>query len=262
MKHNRILFFFGISLVLSIALRTVQIYFSIDPATGFFKKEYSPEAQYILVVIFLFALALFFFSLKSHRSPAAPPKRYLSLAVVSVLAAFGILYDLFASALKFSAPSWQVFFLTASAVFCVAFFVLLAASQLFNVKTPLYLAIFPTIYLVFKILFEFLSISSLALVSDNMFTLFSTAATMLFMLTLTKLYTFTTKENSFRLLLGWGLVSSLLSIVQPVSYFLVLIFSGQSFSHTSTPALFNTFTLGLFTMTFILTHFSRENTDR
>lgn len=262
MKHNRILFFFSVSAVLSLVLRIVQIYFSIDKGTGFFKKEYTPEAQYILVVIFLFALALFIFSLKSHRAPASPPQGSFLLALASVVAAGGILYELFTHSIKIIAPTWQILALSVSATLCAAWLVLFAAHQIFGATVPAALAVFPTVYMIFKMIFEFMTVSSLALVSDNMFSLFAMATVMLFMLNLTKLFTASAKDKGFRLLLGWGFVASLICLTQSTSHFLIRIFTGENFAHVAYPSLINMFTLGAFILTFILTHFSQKNADK
>lgn len=262
MKHNRILFLFSVATVLSVILRTVQIFFSIDATTGFFKEENMPEAQYILIVIFLFAIALYLFSLKSHRDPSSPPQGNVVLAGSSFLASVSICYELFSHSVSAGTPSWQIFALTVSALLSMVFFLFLCSHEVLGTPLPPFLSVFPTIYLICKMTCEFTAVSALALISDNLFLLFGLAAAMLFMLNLTKLYTKTAKENGFRHLLGWGLCSSLLCITQSLPHFLIIIFTGNNLSHIPLSTNLNLLFLGLFILTFVLTHFSRKNTDK
>lgn len=262
MKHNRLLFLFSVATVSSLILRTLQIYFSVDQESGFFKKEYTPEAQYILVVIFLFAFSLFLFCLKSHRAPLSPPQNSVLLSIPSGLAAVSVLLEFFSLKAFVHIPFWQILGFAISALFCAAFLILLAASQIFGTPFPASLSVFPTIYLVFKMIYEFTSVSALALISDNLLLHLSLAAAMLFMLNLTKLYTGCAKENGFRHLLGWGLCSSLLCLTQSLPHFIVQIIKGASYSHISFATNLNLFFLGLFILFFVLVHFSKENANK
>lgn len=262
MKHNRLLFLFSIATVFSLVLRTVQIYFSIDQENGFFKREYTPEAQYILVVIFLFAISLFLFPLKSHRAPLSPPQNSILLSVTSVLAALSVLFEFFSLKTFIHIPFWQVFGFAVSVLFCAVFLLLFSASQIFGIPLPTFLSVFPTIYLIFKMIYEFTSVSALALISDNLLLHLSLSCAMLFMLNFTKLYTGCAKENGFRYLLGWGLCSSLLCLTQSIPHFLVQIITGLSYSHIPFASNLNLFFLGLFILSFVLVHFSKENANK
>jgi len=262
MKHNRLLFLFSVSTVLSVVLRTLQLYYSVDAATGFFKKENTPEAQYILLIIFLCAIALFLFSLKSHRAPISPPENSVVLSCVCILAAFSICYELFSHSAFSGVPSWQVFGLTVSALLTAVFLLFLASFEILGTNLPPVLSVFPTTYLVFKLICEFTSLSALALISDTLFLLLALACAMLFMLNLTKLFTKTAKENGFRQLLGWGLCASCLCISQSLPHFLILIFTGKNLSHIPVSTNLNLLFLGFFILNFVLVHFGRKNTDK
>ena len=51
MKYKKIVLFFCVALPLSVLLRTLQLFFTVETETGFFKSEYKTVGFYLLVII-------------------------------------------------------------------------------------------------------------------------------------------------------------------------------------------------------------------
>lgn len=259
MRFKKIILFFTVTLPLSIALRLVQLSYTVDMTTGFFKNEYKPYGIYILIAIFVFTAVTAVFAFTSHRSPEQPPKINPVLSVASFLLCFSLLYELAAESFPESVPYWQTSLLKLSGFASAVFFAVLALKAFFKLPLPDICTVIPTVYLILRIICYFTAISSLALISDNILLVAAYCTSLLFMLSLAKLYNRSEGDGNFRKLMASGLTSTVLCFTQSVPHIIINISNGFSYNHTSMAANVTVLCLGLFSAVFTFSHFSEKN---
>ncbi|MBE6749556.1 MAG: hypothetical protein E7560_00130 [Ruminococcaceae bacterium] len=259
MKYNKILLFFGVGLVVSTVLRVLQLWFTIEDQTGFFNHDFNDFGIYILIIILLFTIATAVFCLISHRRPDHPPKSNPILSVCSLLLSVSLLVELFTEKFSDLVNGWQISFLKIFGFLTAAFFVYFAYKEKYGTKYLKYLIIIPSLYVVFRIIYNFSAISALAIISDNLIFTASYCAVLLFMISFAKLYNGVESETNFRKLMATGLSAGILCVSQPLAYLIYNAFTGFSYLHTSLMANISLLVFGFFILTFVFLHFSREN---
>ena len=260
MKHEKILLFWGLALPASIALRLVQLFCTIQGDTGFFKQEFAGFGLAITLIIFVFVALAVFFGFISHRNPESAPQNSLPIAVVSLWFAAASFYEIATVKTVAFAGFWQAPLLKVLSVFAIIFFVVYAISLCTPfVKVPRVFFAIPVFYFIAKIMCDFTSISSLALISDNVFYLASLCSSLVFFLQYFKLYAGFDKERNFRKLLASGIAASVFCLTQSVSYIVYNIANKGGYSHISKAANYGLLATGLFIVIFVLTHFKRKS---
>lgn len=259
MKYKKIIFLFSVFLPVSVVLRTMQLSFTVDYSTGFFTREFKTNGEAMLWVIFALCFAPAVFALFSHRNPEAPPKPNIVLSVASFLAAGSVAYELFTERFSQAVMDWQVMAVKTAGVVTVAFFAYYGLQRFINFRIPRISTAIPTVYFILRIICDFTSISSLALISENLLLMISYCAILLFMLQFTKLYNDIDSEYNFRKLLSTGLASIILCFTHTVPHFILKLSTGYSYMHTSFAANINVFFIGVFIAVFLFSHFSFSN---
>ena len=74
MKYKKIVLFFFLTLPLSLLLRTLQLFFTVETDTGFFKIEYKTVGFYFLALIIAVCVSMAIICFTGHRNPEHPPK--------------------------------------------------------------------------------------------------------------------------------------------------------------------------------------------
>ena len=256
MQYKRVIMFFLIVLPISIILRILQLKYIVDSKTGFFILEFSFFGYLILGMIFLVGIMFVLFSFISHRSPDKVPCSNIFLSISALIAALGILAKVLFSDKSLSVQSILLNF---SAILTVAFFIAFSLKRFVEFKLPSFTFLIPCVYFILDIIKEFTVISSLAIISDNIYLLSALCSLMIFSLQFGKLYNNVDREYNFRKLLASGLLSTLFCFVQSIPYFLFRIFSSVQNSHISLSSNICLFCIGCFVITFITSHFSKEN---
>lgn len=259
MQFKKILLFFTVALPLSVALRLVQLGYTVDMTTGFFKTEYKPYGLYILIAIFVFAAATAFFAFTSHRAPEHPPRVNPVLAGAALLLCLALLYELAAESFPESVPYWQTALLKLSGFATAMFLALYAVGAFLALPIPEICTVIPMVYLILRIICYFTAISSLALISDNVLLIASYCAMLLFMLYFAKLYNKSEGDSNFRRLMASGLASTLFCLTQSVPHIIINFINGFTYVHTSMSANITVLCLGLFSAVFTFSHFSKRN---
>ena len=96
MKYGKIMLFSGIALAVSLVMRLLQIIFTVDTSTGFFKTEYTAAGYYLMVMTAVICAATAFICFISHRSPARPPRTNAFMSAASFLMVPAIFIELYA----------------------------------------------------------------------------------------------------------------------------------------------------------------------
>jgi hypothetical protein len=259
MKYKKIMLFFSVAAFLSLVLRFIQIEYAIDLTTGFYKAEVLGLGGLITVAILAFAAITAAFSFTTHRRPDHPPKPNIPLSVCSALFAILIIAEMLLEGFPPNTILWQVIFLKIASVMLVLLLTAFAIKKFINISIPTIAYSFFAIYLIFKLIFSFSAISSLALISDNILLIAAYCSALVFAICFAKLYNEMDTEKGFKKLLASGLVSVIICFAQSIPHIVYNLLNGNSYLHTPLRTSFSVLFLGVFILAFLLSHFSKEN---
>ncbi len=259
MKYKNILIYFYLALPISVFLRGLQLFYTIDAPTGFFKPEYREVGFYLIVMIFAVCFAMGILCFLGHRSPEHPPKGNPLLAVAAFVAAASVAIELLGASYVSLIRGWQSALMLLIGVASVCYFIFLGICSLIKKTYFPPLAIIPATYFITLIICNFTSISSLALISDNLLLLASYCVMLLFFISFGKLYNKLDAERNFRKLMAYGMASIILCFTQSIPYFVINVFKNNTYNHTSLSTNISLFAMGIFITVFVFEHFSSKN---
>lgn len=259
MKYKQIMTLFGVILPLSVIVRLFQIMNTVEMTTGFFENEYASQGYLMLGIIAVFCVLTAIFALNSHRTPEHPPRTNIFLALSSILFAVSLLYEVYTETLSLMVLPWQAALLKLLGTATAVYFIIYALGGFVRIKLPKLCAVIPVAYFIVRIICAFISISSLALISDNIFLMAVYCMCLLFMLNFAKLYNGLDSEYNFRKILATGLVSVILCFTESVPHLIINIIEDGMYQHTSLVASASVLFTGIFILSFLLSHFSSQN---
>ncbi len=260
MKFNKIMTVFLIALPVCIAARVLQILFVTEYQNGFFLSDLKVWGITATVLVALACVSLFFCAFKAYKSPETPPENNIVLSLLGICVAVALIFEAANQTFSATVPAWQISIIRAVTILCAIYFLVFSVSYFVNIKIAPAVHIIPIIYAVAKTIFTFITISSLALISDNVFLMAGYCLLMLFFINYGKLYNGLDSELNFRKILATGLASSLVCITQSAGYLLANAFGRVEYFHTDRNVIWTMLVLGLFILGFVLSHFS-ENTN-
>ena len=259
MKYKKIVLFFGIALPASILMRILELYFTVDTKTGFFKPEYKNMGYYLLILIIAFCAVTAILCFTSHRNPEHPPRKNPVLAAASFLMAAGLGLELFAESFAGTVMKWQTSLLMAAGLASIAYFIAFGVGMFTDIKIPPVCTAVPAVYFIARIICSFTAISSLALITDNVLMLAAYCVALLFFLCFGKLYNKIDVDYNFRKLMASGLSSVILCFTQSIPHIIINITTGNGYLHTSNSSNISLLITGIFIGVFTFSHFSFNN---
>ncbi len=260
MKQGKIMLFFGISLPICVLMRALQLFFTVDTQTGFFKPEYITVGIYLLFVILAFCVCLAVICFSSHRAPEHPPVKNPLLSLVAVFLGLSVLIEIYADSSSVNLL-WQSSLISVTGILAAFYFFAFGAERFLPFKLPPLFSVAPTLYLIARIIYAFTSVSSLALISDNILLLAAYCVSLLFFLSFGRVYNGIEAESGFRRLLATGLVATLLCLTSAIPHFVINFVTNGAYLHTSGITNLGLLVLGLFIGVFTLSHFAKENCE-
>lgn len=258
-KYNKIVLFFGIAYPASLLLRILQLFFTIETKTGFFKNEYKSAGMYLLLLIVAVCVALGIICFTSHRNPEHPPKTNPLISVCSAFLAVMIGAGLVSESFAGTVMKWQMNLLFITGFAAVVYFLFYSISGFLKINIPNICTIIPSIYLVLRIICTFSSISSLALISDNLIILSAYCVSLLFFICFGKLYNKIDTEANFRKIMAYGLVATVLCFTQSIPHIIINLVNNNSYQHTPNSTNLELLAAGLFISVFTFSYFSLSN---
>ena len=259
MKYKKILLFFSITLPLSVLLRTLELFFTVETDTGFFKNEYKSAGIYLLALIIAVAASLAVICFTAHRNPEHPPKTNSFMSAAAFLAAFSIGAELYNESFSGTVMIWQLVLLMLAGFAAAVYFVLYGLSGIAKFSLPSLTAVIPSVYLIMRIICSFTSISSLALITDNVLLLSAYCLLLLFFLSFGRLYCGIGSEIEFRKLMSFGLTATVLCFTEAIPHIIINLATDNGYQHTSNTANFSLLMFGFFAAVFVFSHFSASN---
>ena len=243
----------------TVIMRIVQLLYMVDTGTGFIKQPYKRISFDISVLIIFLIFALTFFSFYIRRSPVKMPRPNFVLGAVSAGLGLSILYEVFDMKYAERIPAWQIVFLTVFGLLSAVFFIVYGAKGFFKFHLPRITYVLPCFYWVAKIICTFSEISSIALITDNVFIIASYCAVLIFMLEFAKLANFIDVNKNYKKMFPAAICSILLSAVYCVPRVLITIFGKGNVLHQDVTPVISVFFTFLFILVFSYYHFGNKN---
>ena len=259
MRYGKISVLFWALMPLSVVLRLLQLIFTVDTKTGFFLREYENMGNIMLIATFIFAFAAAVFPFFSHRNPEHPPKINIFLTVTSVALAFSVLLELFTETFPITVQWWLILALRVTGLASAAFFALFGMGGIVDIKIPNICSVIPVIYFIIRVICDFTAISALALISDNLILMASYCSCLWFMLNFAKLYNGIDTERNFKKLMSSAMLAVIFCFTQSIPHIVMNFATNNAYLHTSFQVNLNILLMGIFILTFMLSHFSRHN---
>ncbi len=261
MKYSKIILFFGISLVFSTLMRYFQIGYTIEFETGFFKSGFEAVGYFIIAAIFASALLTAIFSKTAYNKPEGKPKKNKVLGVISVIPSLAVLLEIFLENPFIYINPLQLILLKITGLAAAAYFILFALNQFIEIKLSSMASAVPCVYIIVRIICDFSGISSLALISDNIFLIGFYCLILLFMLNFAKLYNGMGGDGIFRKLLSLGLSSAIIGVSHSIPFIIINALNKNVYNHISGSANFSILAFSIFAAAFVITYFSKENAE-
>ncbi len=258
MKLNKIMLFFYTALSVSVVLRFLQLYFTVDPKTGFFLIENEAFGYILLTIILLCVLLVAIFSYMVFRQPDNLPKGNIFTTISSLTLSGAVLFEMLTQKITLTTVIWQLAVLRICSVATAIFFIFYAICPIIKIRIPKIATIVPVTYLIIKIIFDFTSISKLALISDNIILIAVYCVCLLFFLNFAKLYNDTDEEKCFKYVLCSGLSAIVLSFTNSIPNILINIISKNSYMHISMSSNITILFLGMFILSFLISYFCKK----
>ena len=259
MKLNKIWFLFVLSLIANIGFRFLQLYFTIDAKTGFYIEKSENYGQILLILIMLCGLIIGVFSYLVFKTPENPPKGNIYLSAVSVVLGLFVFTETFFLKNSLQIFGWQTPLLKLLGIALTGFLILFSISPYLKIKLHPTLTIIPVGYMIMRTIYDFTSISKLALISDNILLIAVYCVTLIFLLNFAKLYNNLADDRTFKRILSYGLTSTIMCFTFSIPNIFINILTNNSYQHTSTSTNIFILLLGIFILTFLCSYFSKKN---
>lgn len=273
MKYRHAMIVLCASLPVCVVLRALQLIFTIDSSTGFIKQQYTAMAIAISVIVCVAtavvgALAVAVDKIKIRQQE---PKPILSIGcmLVAGMFVFNMVTSVYAklrtiiwhtSFIKnivelFKSMAWYDSLLLILMVLTALVFVAYGLKNIYNYNMSMLLVV-PVVYFVVKLISIFVNTSSLALITENVFLIFTNSVLLWF------IFEFASFENQVgdtekmpKKLFASGLVAVVLCAVTSLPEFIAMIFDKTNASIDAVSAAALNLTIGFFILVYIMSNF-------
>lgn len=259
MKHRHTLMLLSISLPICVLLRTIQMYFTIDAATGFVKQQYSAISVLITVIICAAVASVGLLATALDAVKQNADKQRPAVAIASVLAGGMFIYQT-VSAFSMPRGAWYDTLLVFLALASAFVFIAYGLKNIYSYNLPSLILVIPVIYYVVRLISVFVSTSALALVTENIFLIFTNSILLWFM------YEFAGFENEIgdiakspKKLFASGLAAVMLCAVASLPKFILAMLGAIKLSGGDVASALLNLTVGIFILTYIVCKFGEKS---
>ncbi len=259
MGYRNIMNLLWVSLPICVLLRALQLIFTIDSTTGFVKQQYS---EISVIISFIVCAAIAAITLLAFIAYGVDLKFYAvkpPVAVSSALLGGMFIYETLYAISSLTADSWRDILLILLSFLSAIAFALYAVRSVYFYKMPYMILVAPVAYYIVKIIDIFVSTSSLALVTENIFLIFTNSALLWFM------FEFASYENgmgdifkSHKKLFASGVASFSLCTVTALPKFILFMSNKAQVSQDDLSASLLTAAVGIFVLFYTKYTFGRR----
>lgn len=199
MKYRHAMTLLLVSLPICVILRIIQMVYTLDVGTGFIKPQYSAIALLISVIVCAATASVALLTAIADIKCKESTTPQFAIAISSLLLGGMLIYRMVATvSAKLQTISWQDSFeknvmilfrsiawydtlLLILTVLSAVVFLVYGLRNISNFKMPTITLAIPVFYFIVKLISVFISTSSLALVTENIFLIFTNSAVLWFM---------------------------------------------------------------------------------
>lgn len=261
MKYKKIMSIFAIVSICSIVIRTVYVFFALDK-NGFTLSRFEQMGYKMMVVIFGGIVTSAVLGALVHRYPEKPPVISIPLGISATILGVYMILDLFILETSPAVPSWEINMIKLLGVVCGLIWIIYSLSGLIKVKIPAMCFVVPVAYWIFRLIYVFTMLNTLAVTTGHILLLVSSCANLLFAFFLSRLMNGVDKEYNFKKLMASGIASVSLSGCFSVPYIITYLLGNGAVFVEGFSSVLLTFVTGVFNLVFLICYFRDKNLRR
>ena len=250
MKYRSTMCLFSAVTVMCTLLRTIQLAFTIDIETGFIKKHYSVISIAMMAIIFLGVAMCGIFAAAMKVTPNRNESKNVAFAAVSIATGCMFIFD---SVISFGqiGGKWYDFVLRLLGLLVGFIFAVKGVNEFVKIKLPNLLYIVPVIYFVLKLVSVFITTSSLALTSENVYIIVTNSALLLFIFEYAKLKNGITEGDYSKKIFAFGIISAMLCFIWGLPKIILCVLGTIKYDLVDISSSISCILLGMFVICFI-----------
>ncbi len=253
MRYRHTMLLVYISLPICAVLRLLQMYFTIDNTRGFIKQQYSLIGVLITVIIFsavgaISLLAATTDGIKQKNTTLRP-----GVAVASMLAGGMFIYQTVANVMLFATGVWYNGLFVVLSFFTALVLIAYGIKNIYDYKFPQILTVVPVVYYIVKLINVFINTSKLALVTENVFLIFTNSAILLFVFELASF------ENEIgemqkrpKKLFAYGVATIMLCVTTSLPKLAMILFTENQYLHADVAETCVNLSVAIFVLLYIM----------
>lgn len=257
MKQRHTILLLCIAVPICAILRTIQLFFTIDSKTGFIKPQYTAISMLISIIVCVSAIVIALLSISANQKSQTRKGFNAVLSIVSVITSLAFLNQTVAETAtleKNRLLGTVLIYLTIAVALAIFVY---GIRDLVSYKFPSMIFVVFPVYFIVKLINLFVSTSAIALITQNVFLLFTNCALLLFMHELANF------ENGVenmskrpKKLYAYGVAAAILCAATSVPELVMIIAEKAQPSYSViSNAILNIF-VGIFVITYILCNFN------
>ena len=256
MRYRHTITLLGACLPICLLLRVLQLIFTIDDATGFIKQQFSGISITIMVVIFAAIISVGVMGFAADGVKIQKREKNIFLAASAFLVGCMFAYDTVATLQTQNLTAWYDMLTVFLGLITAAVFVAFGVKSIYDIKFPNIFLVLPVFYYILRIITVFVSTSALALVTKNIFLIFTNGILLFFMFEFAKFENNIDEKPNKRKLFASGIMAVMLCFTESLPKFI---------SQTDVMTVRDiadgvlTLAMGLFVLTYILSNFSDKH---
>ena len=181
MRYRHTITLLGTCLPVCLILRALQLIFTIDSNTGFIKQQFSGISITIMIVIFAAIISVGVMGFVADGVKIQKKQNNFFLAASAFLVGCMFIYDTVATLKTQNLTAWYDMFTVFLGIITAAVFIAFGVKNMCGIKFPDIFLVVPVFYYILRIITVFVSTSALALVTKNIFLIFTNGLLLFFM---------------------------------------------------------------------------------
>lgn len=257
MKQRHTTMLLCVATPVCVILRVIQLLFTIDNKTGFMKPQYSAISILISVIVCASIAAISLLSVVDNQKKQTKEGFNAVLSAVSAIAGLAFFYQAIAEIITFDKNRMIGALLVLLSFAAAGVFIAYGIKDIVSFKIPsVVYAVFPIYYIV-KLISLFVTTSAIALITQNVFMIFTNCALLLFM------HEVSNFENGIedmskrpKKLYAYGIIASMLCAATSLPEFVLVVAKKTQPTCDSIAAIILNIFVGIFAITYILCNFN------
>lgn len=256
MKYRHAVTLMGVCLPVCLVLHAVQLIFTIDKKTGFINQQYTGISVAITLVILAGVASVALITFAADGVCLRRKSKNPAVFVTSLLLGIMLFLDTAALVSSTEAPAWYDALAIILGLLSAVVFVAFAIKKIYPYKFFDITLVIPPIYYIIRLIGIFVSTSELALVTENVFLLFTNGALLLFMFEFSKAENSIDESPKAKNIFSSGIAAAMLSFIQSVPKIAVY---GGSLSPREILSALLTLAAGIFVLSYVLSELGQKS---